>query len=168
MCACSWRYRHILFFRKNISIRWRNVCFKNGCIFYAQKSIPTEITHFCRFLRRMALRKKFQKSLCASAHGDIATYFFLKKYFDPMEKCVFQWHHYFNVSKTNSTKNDATETHISPSDRNIFSKKKYVAISSWAGAHVGERNLLLMAIWRSYRQKCVISVGILVRTGIIG
>ena len=62
---------------------------KNGCIFYAQKSIPTEITHFCRFLRRMALRKKFQKLLCASAHGDIATYFFFEKIFrSDGEMCV--------------------------------------------------------------------------------
>ena len=29
MCVCSWRYRHILFFWKNISIRWRNVCFSD-------------------------------------------------------------------------------------------------------------------------------------------
>ena len=44
-----------------------------------------------------------------------------------------------------------TETHILVSDRNIFSKKKYVSISPNAGAHVGERNLLLSAIRWSYR-----------------
>ena len=45
-----------------------------------------------------------------------------------------------------------TETHISPSDRNIFLKKKYVAISPRSGAYVGERNLLLLisAIRRSW------------------
>ena len=36
-------------------------------------------------------------------------------------------------------------THIPVSDRNVFSKKRYVAISPSAGAHVGERNLLLSA-----------------------
>ena len=43
-----------------------------------------------------------------------------------------------------------TETHISPSDRNICSKKKYVAISPRSGAYAGERNLLLSAIRRSW------------------
>ena len=31
MCACSWRYHPVLFFWKNISIRWSNVCL-NGVI----------------------------------------------------------------------------------------------------------------------------------------
>ena len=44
-----------------------------------------------------------------------------------------------------------TEKHILVSDRNIFSKKKYAAVSLWAGGHVSERNLLLSAIRRSYR-----------------
>ena len=46
-------------------------------------------TQFRRFLRRMALRKKIQKLLCASAHGDIATYFFFEKIFrSDGEMCV--------------------------------------------------------------------------------
>ena len=45
-----------------------------------------------------------------------------------------------------------TETHISPSDRNIFSKKKYVAISPRSGAYVGERNLLLSVINRRFKK----------------
>ena len=102
MCACSWRYRHIHFFRKNISIRWRNMCF-NGVI--------------------------------------------------------WTWR------TQNSAQSDVIETHIPPSDRNIFSKKKYVAISPWAGAHVGERNLLLSSIRRSYRQNNAILCGILGSSG---
>ena len=100
MCACSWKYRHILFFEKNISIRWRNVCFSD---------IISKTKH--------------------------------------VEK---------NISQ-----NGVIETHISPSDRNIFSKKKYVAISPWAGAHNNFWNFLLSAIRRSNRQNVVISVGIL-------
>ena len=54
-----------------------------------ESKIPTEITHFYRFLRRMALRKKFQKLLCAPSHGDIATYFFFEKIFrSDGEMCV--------------------------------------------------------------------------------
>ena len=48
--------------------------------------------------------------------------------------------------------NDVTVTHILISDRNIFFKKKYVAISPRSGEHVGERNLFLSAIRRSYRR----------------
>ena len=41
---------------------------------------------------------------------------------------------------------------FSPSDRNIFSKKKYVAISPRSGAYVGERNLLLSVINRRFKK----------------
>ena len=47
----------------------------------------------------------------------------------------------------------------------FFFEKKYVAISRRAGAHVGERILLLSAICRSYRQKRAVCVRILTRTG---
>ena len=49
-------------------------------------------------------------------------------------------------------KNDVTLTHILISDRNIFSKKKYVSTSPRPGGHVGERNLFLSAIRRSNRR----------------
>ena len=38
----------------------------------------------------MALSNKFLSPTGAPARGDIATYFFFEKYFDPMEECVFQ------------------------------------------------------------------------------
>ena len=47
----------------------------------------------------------------------------------------------------------------------IFFEKKYVAISQRAGAHVGERILLLSATCRSYRQNCAVCVRILVLAG---
>ena len=49
-------------------------------------------------------------------------------------------------------KNDVTLTHILISDRNIFSKKKYMSTSPRPGGHVGERNLFLSAIRRSNRR----------------
>ena len=49
-------------------------------------------------------------------------------------------------------KNDFIVTHILISDRNIFFKDKYAAISFRSGAHVGERNLFLSVIRRSYRR----------------
>ena len=51
-----------------------------------------------------------------------------------------------------TSKNDFTITHVLVSDQNIF-QKKYVAMSSRSGAHVGERNLLLSAIRRSYTSR---------------
>ena len=78
----------------------------------------------------MALSKKFQKLLCAPAHGDIATYFFLKKIFrSDGGMCVSVTSSQKKSVEKNISQNGVIETHISPSDRNIFSKKKYVAIS---------------------------------------
>ena len=85
MCACSWRYRPILFFRKT---------------FRSDGEICVSMTPFWGF-------------------GPFGGY--------------------------------VTETHISPSDRNIFSKKKYGAISPRSGAYVGESNLLLSSIRRRNR-----------------
>ena len=48
---------------------------------------------------------------------------------------------------------DITITHILTSDRNIFSKKKYVSTSPSPCAHFGERNLFLSRIRRSNRIK---------------
>ena len=48
---------------------------------------------------------------------------------------------------------DITITHILISDRNIFSKQKYVSTSPSPGAHFGERNLCLSRIRRSNRIK---------------
>ena len=76
----------------------------------------------------MALSKKILSPTCAPAHGDIAPYFFF-------EKKTFRSDGGICVSMTTPFwvfvpfGGYVTETHISPSDRNIFSKKKYVAIS---------------------------------------
>ena len=86
MCACSWRYRPVLFLRK---------------IFRSDGGICVSITPFWIF-------------------GPFGGY--------------------------------VTETHISPSDRIFFSKKKYVAISPRSGAYVGERNLLLSVINRRFKK----------------
>ena len=57
-------------------------------------------------------------------------------------------------------------TNIPESDRNIFFRKKmYVAIYPSTGAHVGERNLSLSAIRRSYRANAAFLSGILTTTG---
>ena len=144
MCACSWRYRHILFFRKNISIRWRNMCFSDVTPKWHQKIIPPKIAAFHRLLRRMELSNKFLSPTCAPAHGDIAPYFFFEKIFrSDGEMCVSMT----PFGGLGQFGGYVTETHISPSDRNIFfSKKKYVAISSRSGVYVGERNLLLSLV----------------------
>ena len=75
-----------------------------------------------------------------------------------MEKYVFQWRNPPNGPKV---QNGVIETHIPPSDQNIFSKKKYGAISPWVAAHVGERIFLLSAIPRSNRQNATILSGII-------
>ena len=104
----------------------------------------------------MALSNKFLSPTCAPDLGDIATYFFLKKYFDPIpEMCVAMT----PLSGDMTSKMMSLITHILVSDR-IFFQKKYVAISPRPGAHVGERNLLLSAIRRSYRQNTAVLVGI--------
>ena len=82
MCACSWKYLFILFFRKNISIRWRNMCFSDVTPKWHQNLIPPKIAGFYRLLRRIALSSKILSPTCAPAHKDITPYFFfLKKIF---------------------------------------------------------------------------------------
>ena len=49
-----------------------------------------------RFLQQsplLALSSKFLSPSCAPDLGDIATYFFFIKYFDPISECVLQWRH---------------------------------------------------------------------------
>ena len=79
----------------------------------------------------MALSNKILSPTFAPAHEDIATYFFFEKIFRSdggMCVSVTSSQKQKSVEK-NISQNGAIETHISPSDRNIFSKKKYVAIS---------------------------------------
>ena len=52
----------------------------------------------------------------------------------------------FPVTSDNPPK-DVAVTHLLISDRNIFSKQKYLSVSFRSGAHVGERNLFLSAHW---------------------
>ena len=59
-----------------------------------------------------------------------------------------------------SSGNGAIVMYIMVPDRNVASKNKYLAISPRPGAHVGERNLLLSAIRRGYRQIRPFSSGI--------
>ena len=108
----------------------------------------------------MALSNKLLSPTCVLAHGDIATYFFFEKIFrSDGEMCVSVTSSQ-KISQKIAPKNGVIETHIPPSDRNIFSKQKYVATSSRPGAHVSEMNLLLSAIRRSYRQNTAVLVGI--------
>ena len=73
------------------------------------------------------------------------TLFFFEK------KWILRYFLRFPVTSENPP-TDVAVTHILISDRNIFSKQKYVSISFRSGAHVGERNLFLSAIRRSYRR----------------
>ena len=95
----------------------------------------------------MELSNKFLSPTCAPAHGDIAPYFFFEKIFRSDGEICVSMTPFWGFGPFGGY---VTETHISPSDRNIFSKKKYVAISSRSGVYVGERNLLLSAIRRSW------------------
>ena len=76
-------------------------------------------------LRRMVLIKKVLSPTCAPAHRDIATSFFGKIFRSDGEMCVSVT----SSPKTKSVTKKAPkmapwiETHIPPSDRNIFSKK---------------------------------------------
>ena len=78
-------------------------------------------------------------------------------------KNISIWHQNVCYSDVIDRKNDVTTTHILISDRNIFSKKKYVPTSPRSGGHVGERNLFLSAIrWSNRRSQsaCVKSTKI--------
>ena len=78
--------------------------------------------------------------------------FFSKKYFDPMEKYVFQWRH-FGVLGHFWDLGVTSLKHIFLHRIEIFfRKKKYVAISPRSGAYVGERNLLLSVINRRFKK----------------
>ena len=102
-----------------------------------------------RFLQQsplLALSSKFLSPSCAPDLGDIATYFFFEKIFRSDTRICVTMTSFWGAMTSH---NDVIVTHIMVSDRNIFFKKKYVAISPRSGAHVGERNLLLSAIRRS-------------------
>ena len=103
-----------------------------------------------RFLRRMELSNKFLSPTYAPDLGDIAPYFFFEKIFRSDGEICVSMTPFWGFGPFLGFGGYVTETHISPSDRNIFSKKKYVAISPRSGAYVGERNLLLSAIRRSW------------------
>ena len=68
MCVCSWRYRPILFFRKNISIRWRNMCFNDvilGAIFL------TDCLGWCHWNTHFSIGSKyfFKKKVCVDIYS---------------------------------------------------------------------------------------------------
>ena len=98
-----------------------------------------------RLLRRMALRNKFLSPTCPPGLGDVDTYFFLEK--------IFRSEIRICVTVASFSIYDITITHFLISDRNIFSKKKYVSTSPSSGAHFDERNLFLSRIRRSNRIK---------------
>ena len=108
------------FFRKNISIRWRNMCFSDVTPKWHRKLIPPKIAAFHRLLRRMELSIKFLSLTCAPAHGDIAPYFFFEKIFRSDGEMCVSMTPFWGLGQFGGY---VTETHISPSDRNIFSKK---------------------------------------------
>ena len=80
----------------------------------------------------MALRNKFVSSTCAPDLGDIATYFFWKKYFDLISEYVLQWCHFWCSDVTGNLKKYLMI--------HFFSTKKIVgvfvgiiSISDWRG-----------------------------------
>jgi len=103
----------------------------------------TRVGWFLQQSPLLALSSKFLSASCAPDLGDIATYFFFEKIFrSDIRICVIMTSFWCVMTSYN----DVIVTHIMVSDRNIFSKKKYVAISPRSGAHDAERNLLLSAI----------------------
>ena len=101
-----------------------------------------------RFLRRMELSNTFLSPTYAPDLGDIAPYFFFEKIFRSDGEICVSMTPFWGFGPFGGFGGYVTEIHISPSDRNIFSKKKYVAISFRSGAYAGERNLLLSVINR--------------------
>ena len=77
----------------------------------------------------MALSKKILSPTRAPAHGDIAPYFFSKKIFRSDGGICVSMASFCAECWVLQVQNGVIETHIPPSDRNIFSKKKYGAIS---------------------------------------
>ena len=123
------------------------MCFSDVTPKMAPKINSAQIAAFYRFLRRMELSNKFLSSTRAPAHEDIAPYFFFEKTFRSDGEICVSMTPFWGFGPFGGY---VTERHISPSDRNIFSKQKYVAISPRSGAYAGERNLLLSAIRRSW------------------
>ena len=96
-----------------------------------------------RLLRRMVLRNKFLSPTCQPDLGNADTYF-KQKNRSEIRMCV--------TVASFPPIYDITITHILISDRNIFSKKKYVLTSPRPGGHGSERNLFIRAIRRSNRR----------------
>ena len=94
--------------------------------------------------------------------GDIDKYFFRKIVFDlisVISECALQYRvsefDYANIFCCVRPKRPGLlflKLHIFLYQIEIFVRKKYVSISPRSGAHVGERNLFLSAIRRSYRR----------------
>ena len=125
MCACSWRCRPILFFfRKNISIRWRNMCFNGVILDLKNPKLRTKSRHFTdnsvgwnlatnSFHQHVRLLVEISPHTC-----------FSKTHFDPMEEYVFQWRHFVRNFRFFRSKMALFKTHVPPSDRHIFPKRK--------------------------------------------
>ena len=97
MCACSWRYHPVFFFRKNISIRWSNVCFNDVILDLKNPQFRTKSRYFTDNSAGWNLAtNSFHRHVRLLMEISLHT-FFLKKYFDPMEEYVFQWRHFWEL-----------------------------------------------------------------------